>query len=110
MDSSTGCNVGDIVDANNNNAIDTTTSKFKDTAQSIWSSLVDGLNVTKGGAGAEITDFTTQKIYTDKNNVGFAANNQSLDLAGFKMDSSNWNNSDFSENISMSIPIDCKWQ
>ena len=96
VDSSTGCNVGDIVDANNNNAIDTTTSKFKDTAQSIWSSLVDGLNVTKGGAGAEITDFTTQKIYTDKNNVGFAANNQSLDLAGFKMDSSNWNNSDFS--------------
>jgi type IV pilus assembly protein PilY1 len=53
-----GCAYGAIIDALNQSAIDSTTSRIKDTAVSYWSldtTIPDGSNVSKGGAGALIT-------------------------------------------------------
>ncbi len=55
-----GCSFGEVIDYLGASAVDSTTSKIKDTAKSYWqlntSSLVsDGSTVTAGGAGAHIT-------------------------------------------------------
>ena len=39
------------------------TNKFKTSAQSEWSTEVDGRFTTKGGAGAAINNFTLQKYW-----------------------------------------------
>ena len=104
VDSSDGCVVGNTLDINDLDAIDPTTSKFKDSAQSIWSSVVDGKATTKGGAGAEITDFNSQILYTDKNNSGLASTNQLLDGVGFELNSANWNSGDLSSMRSAVCP------
>lgn len=49
------CTFGEVIDVNNIAAIDTTTSKIKDTAVSYWGTTADGSDVNKGGAGAKIT-------------------------------------------------------
>ena len=59
------CVLGEILDANGVGAIDSTTDKFKDTAQSLWSGSIDGRETVKGGVGAETTDYTQSVIYTD---------------------------------------------
>ncbi|MBF0132519.1 MAG: hypothetical protein HQL75_08040 [Magnetococcales bacterium] len=56
----------EVTDANGVAAVDATTGAFKDTAQSIWSSVVDGNAVTTGGAIGEMTDtyLPSRKSYT----------------------------------------------
>ena len=51
-----GCAFGEVIDSNNAIAIDSQTSKIKATAVSYWGTTADGPEVTKGGAGAKITD------------------------------------------------------
>ncbi|MEX2164109.1 MAG: hypothetical protein WD823_07690 [Sulfuricaulis sp.] len=61
-----GCVFGEVIDVNNVAAIDTSIdpttgkprNKIKDTSVSYWGSTADGSDVTKGGAGAKITDNT----------------------------------------------------
>ncbi len=84
------CTLGTILDTNRVEAIDSANDKFKDTAQSIWSNAADGKATTQGGAGAEITDFTAQILYTDKNGSGQASTSTALNSAGFKLTSSTW--------------------
>ena len=90
------CAPGTILDAGGAEAVDTTDDKFKDSAQSIWSSVVDGKATTQGGAGHEIVDFTDQTLYTDTNNSGIASGGQLLSGTGFELNSGNWQSSDLS--------------
>lgn len=53
---------GQIIDANNVNAVDSTTGFFKADAQSYWSDEIDGADVMKGGARNEISDTDTTKM------------------------------------------------
>ncbi len=94
VDSAEGCDIGEILDANGDEAIDGTDSKFKDTAQSIWSGAIDGRATTSGGAGAEITDHTAQIVYTDKISTGQAPTNTALDTAGYKLTSTTWDDTE----------------
>ena len=57
--------------------------------------VVDGKATTQGGAGHEITDFTSQILYTDTDNSGIASSSTLLSASGFKLTSSNWDSSDF---------------
>ena len=98
------CSLGSIIDANNAEAIDSANDKFKDSAQSIWSDVIDGKATTQGGAGHEITDFNTQILYTDKNNSGFAVPGQLLNGAGFQLKNNNWDNTDLSAMRSVVCP------
>ncbi len=65
-----------IVDANNNPAVDPSTGFFSDTAQSIWSPLVDGSNVDNGGAANQIPVPASRLVYTylGTSNLTAAAN------------------------------------
>jgi len=90
------CNPGTILDATGAEAVDTTDDKFKDSAQSIWSSVVDGKATTQGGAGHEIVDFTDQTLYTDTNNTRTATKGELLSTSGFELTSSNWDSSELS--------------
>ena len=92
----TDCNPGTILDASGAEAVDSSDDKFKDSAQSVWSSVVDGKATTQGGAGHEIVDFTDQTLYTDTDNSGIATSPQLLSAAGFELNSTNWDSSDFS--------------
>ena len=94
------CTPGTILDADGLEAIDTSDDKFKDSSQSIWSAapgtvVIDGKATTQGGAGHEITDFTSQILYTDTDNSGIASSSTLLSASGFKLTSSNWDSSDF---------------
>lgn len=57
---------GDLVvtDALGNNAVDTTTGFFNDSAQSYWSPSADGKNAERGGAASRLVTPSTRKIYT----------------------------------------------
>ena len=61
-----GCTFGEVIDVNNASAIDSQTSKIKNTAVSYWGTTADGPEVTLGGAGAKITDDTKvpRTLYT----------------------------------------------
>ena len=52
----------EIIDANGNLAIDSASGNFKDSAQSYWSSTVDGANAGKGGVADGLT--SSRKVYT----------------------------------------------
>ena len=93
IDSSRGCSLGEILDANRDSAIDTVDSRFRQDARSIWSATPDGRSTTQGGSGAEITDYRAQTLYTDQNNNGRAAANTPLSDSGFFLDGSNWGDS-----------------
>jgi type IV pilus assembly protein PilY1 len=57
---------GIIVDANDNPAVEVSTGFFRTTAQSFWTTGVDGDSVTLGGAANELpANPTTRKVYTD---------------------------------------------
>jgi type IV pilus assembly protein PilY1 len=57
---------GNVVDQNGATAIDGTTGFFKDTAQSYWSTVADGPDVTLGGAASNIPDPSKRTIYIYK--------------------------------------------
>lgn len=61
-DESNGCTSGQLLDKNGKNAV--ANSYIADTAQSFWSSEVDGPVVTKGGAGELIPHYSQRKVYT----------------------------------------------
>lgn len=97
VDSSKGCDLGTFLDANGDLAIDPADDKFKDTSQSIWSNAVDGRATTKGGSGAEITDYTATVIYTESSQGVTASATTPLSTAGYKLTSANWTNSEFGD-------------
>jgi type IV pilus assembly protein PilY1 len=90
VDSSQGCTLGQILDANSNPAIDAITNRFLDSSRSIWTlpPLNDGAQTTQGGAGSILTDFTDRVIYSD---LDSPTSGTSLDTTGRKLTSSNWN-------------------
>ncbi|MEE8543022.1 MAG: PilC/PilY family type IV pilus protein [Gammaproteobacteria bacterium] len=55
---------GEVVDANDNLAVDPDTGYFIDTAQSYWSADVDGADTTAGGAANLIPDPAARDVYT----------------------------------------------
>lgn len=65
-DKGESCIFGEVLDANNDPAIDPNTSKIKATAQSFWSGAPDGPIVDQGGAGAQVPAYTSgsRKVYT----------------------------------------------
>jgi type IV pilus assembly protein PilY1 len=76
IDSTQGCTLGEILDANGNPAVGPD-NRFKPTSQSIWSDIpvVDGLSTTDGGAGAQMDDyFNDRLIFTDRMKDGSTPN------------------------------------
>ena len=61
---SPACVFGEVIDRNGNPAVDITTGRIKDNAESYWGATADGNVVTLGGAGEQTPDPTTRKIYT----------------------------------------------
>ncbi len=55
---------GVITDSNTASAVDASTGFFKDTAQSFWSAVVDGPDVTKGGAASNLPTPINRVLYT----------------------------------------------
>ncbi|GAC1032160.1 hypothetical protein thsps21_29880 [Pseudomonas sp. No.21] len=53
-----------VTDANGNNAVDSSTGFFADSAQSYWSASADGKNAGLGGAASRLTDPANRKLYT----------------------------------------------
>ena len=98
VDRSKCTELGSIIDRDNNEAIDSTTDKFKDSSRDLWSTdrVIDGRLTTDGGTGHMIEDFKTQIVYTDKNNSGLAPKNTLLSNAGFELKFDNWNNNNLS--------------
>lgn len=90
-DGNPDCTLGSILDQSGGLAIDEVTNRFKDTAQSFWSSATDGLTTTAGGTGAEFDDFTDRIIYTETTSSGVApASGTLLSGSGYKITSNNW--------------------
>lgn len=59
------CKFGEVIDANGEPAVDTTTLRIKPTALSYWSSTTDGNEVDKGGAGSKIpAPSSGRRLYT----------------------------------------------
>jgi len=58
------CTFGEIIDVNGTPAVDPTTLRIKDAAKSYWSTVVDGNEVIKGGAGEHVATYTSRKVYT----------------------------------------------
>lgn len=61
-DSSTGSLI--VIDENGNNAVDSDTGFFKDTAQSFWSPSTDGRNAEAGGAASKLTNPSARRMFT----------------------------------------------
>ena len=55
---------GDVVDVDGNIAIDAETGFFSTSAQSFWSSEVDGASVDQGGAAEKAPEYAQRKLYT----------------------------------------------
>jgi len=60
------CEYGEVIDKNNNPAIDITTSRLKDSSVSYWNSITDGGDVETGGAGKVMYDdgYANRNLYT----------------------------------------------
>ena len=102
-DGNPDCTLGEILDATGAGAIDPSTDKFKDTAQSLWSASVDGRETVAGGVGAETTDYTQSIIYTDAtpgSPTTPPASGTSLaftDNPGYQIDINTWDDSNLSD-------------
>ena len=55
---------GNVVDALGAPAVSPATGFFTDTSRSYWSAVVDGADVTLGGAAAKLPDAAVRKVYT----------------------------------------------
>lgn len=61
-----GNSIAVIVDSNGNPAIDNTTGFFKETAKSWWSPVVDGPDVSLGGAASQLpTTTSSRNVYSN---------------------------------------------
>lgn len=103
------CTLGNILDQNDAEAIDTTDNKFKNTATSVWSDLVDGRATVKGGSGGEITDYTTQLVFTEATSTTTQpANGTSLSFGsnpGFQIDTNTWNDANLAHVRTAVCPV-----
>jgi type IV pilus assembly protein PilY1 len=105
IDSTTGCTLGEILDATGGSAIDDTTNKFNTTAKSIWSAAIDGLTTTSGGAGEQLVDYTSttegRTIYTETTtgtDPGAAPSNPtSLGVADFTLTEATWDSTEMAD-------------
>ncbi|MCW8964033.1 MAG: PilC/PilY family type IV pilus protein, partial [Gammaproteobacteria bacterium] len=79
-----------VLDRTGVEATDPVTHLFKDSSRSFWTTGIDGNITKKGGAGAQITDYTTRKIYTDESSSGLPLTTTSLDTAEFNFNAANW--------------------
>ena len=96
------CTLGNVLDANlveavveDSSAVDD--GEFKTTATSEWTNAgvaPDGRTIDLGGAGGEITNYTSRVIYTDINNSGTPATGTALSGSGLKITATNWTGSD----------------
>ncbi len=59
-----------LLDANDNPALDPNTGFFSGSAQSYWSSGVDGTEVTAGGAGEQVPGYASRNVFTDTGTTG----------------------------------------
>ncbi|MEE9337105.1 MAG: PilC/PilY family type IV pilus protein [Methylococcaceae bacterium] len=57
------CERGEIIDANDSSAIGAN-HVIKNSAQSLWSSITDGVDVSQGGAGENIPDYSLRRVFT----------------------------------------------
>ena len=101
--------LGGVLDANNNSVVDSSDPNrpvFREDSQSVWSSIKDGQAVTKGGAGAEIIDFKSVTLLTDKNdtasNFDAVKGTPLLTTKGFFIKEDNWDD-DASKTIRSAI-------
>jgi type IV pilus assembly protein PilY1 len=84
------CLRGDIIDKNDDVAIDPATYRLKDTACSFWtSSCPDGSEVPKGGAGSQIPDPADRRIFTYTG--ASEPSNVTLDTADQRVNAANSN-------------------
>lgn len=105
IDSTTGCTLGEILDATGGSAINSSTNKFSTTAKSIWSAAVDGLTTTEGGAGEQMDDYASttvgRTIYTETTtgtDPGAAPSNPtSLGLADYKLTEATWDSTEMAD-------------
>ncbi len=67
---------GQIKDANNIRATDSLNAEFKDTAQSFWTSIVDGNDVSKGGTAEQLTN--NRLVYSNLVSNDLAANSGNI--------------------------------
>lgn len=102
-----GCTLGAIYDDDDNLAIDATTNRFDDNARSVWtaSGTDDGVETTKGGAGAEVTDYSGSDgvtIYTEIGGNSTSgtqiASGTSLNTAGYVYSESSTSSDDWAAN------------
>lgn len=82
-----------VLDVMGVEATDASTNQFKGTSRSFWSDVVDGPDTRKGGAGAEITDYTKRVIYTNYDSTGEPVSGTPLSNDNFKLTSANWDSS-----------------
>ncbi len=105
IDSTTGCTLGEILDADDNSAINSSTNKFSTTAKSIWSAAIDGLTTTIGGAGEQMDEYASttvgRTIYTETTTgtgIGAApANGTSLGGADFTLTAATWDSTEMAD-------------
>lgn len=76
------CKRGEIIDVNNNLAIGAN-HVIKDSAQSAWSLINDGVDVLQGGAGENVPDYGSRRVYTytgssSPNNVSISSSDHLL--------------------------------
>src|SRR5690606_27312333 len=85
------CVLGEIMDAAGDPAVDSADNKFKETAQSLWSDVVDGRATTLGGTGGEMADYEDRIIYTDaKSDGSVPTSGTELDDSGYQIDIDTW--------------------
>ncbi|MGA4632639.1 pilus assembly protein PilY [Pseudomonas solani] len=71
-----------VTDANGNNAVDSTTGFFADSAQSYWSASADGKNAGLGGAASRLSSPSTRNLYTYTGNNLEPGNTTPVNLTG----------------------------
>jgi type IV pilus assembly protein PilY1 len=69
---------GDILDGDGNQAVDPATGFFLSTAHSFWSDVIDGNDITEGGAAGELDDYANRDLYSNLSGVS----NVALSAAG----------------------------
>ena len=93
------CTLDDIIDRNNDAVFrddnGNPISTFNSSARSVWSSVDDGAETRKGGAGAALTQASQRTIYTQFNK-DFATSTGDLSSAGHEITIATWADDDLS--------------
>ena len=83
-DDSAVCELGEILDASGDEAINPADQRIRDTALSFWSSGIDGAEIEVGGAAENVPTYTARTVYTYADLTDPAVNplNVTLDADG----------------------------